>query len=449
MSQKKPRLFGTDGIRGTFGEPPLDEPTVRRLGVGLARYLKNSADAPRVVIGGDTRFSTPTVCAWLATGLASHGVEITYAGTVTTPCVAQAARDSNAVAGVAVSASHNPFSDNGIKLIDADGFKWSPEAEAEVEELLFAVEDPGDGLVELAVDPEPLASYVVSLRKSLAGQIEDLVGLRVALDTANGAASSIARQLFTGLGAMAVIRHHKPDGRNINLDCGSTHPEVIAEMVRREDCDLGFAFDGDADRVVLADETGEVRDGDAILYLWARDLAQKDALPSRRIVATSMSNLGLEAALRREEIAVERCGVGDREVVARMRQEGIVLGGEQSGHIVNLDLSTTGDGLLTALQLAALRQRSGKPLSAMLNGFSTYPQLIRNVKVRHKPPLETLPAVQEASDVVRQRLGDSGRLVLRYSGTEPLVRIMIEGREQAVIEELAEQLAGVLAEELS
>ncbi len=447
-----PRFFGTDGIRGVFGSFPLDERTVRSLAAALADELRQrNAASPRVIMGGDTRDSTEVLCHWLAAELGARGIEITYLGTVPTPCVAFAVRALGADTGIAVSASHNLHPDNGIKLISASGFKWSPSAEVRLEQRLGAhlesahLEPVPDAV--LAVDDKAVASYLQHLAAGLPGP-QPLTGLRIALDTGHGAAAPFASQLFESLGARVHIIHAQPNGRNINDGCGSTHSQVVAAVVREFECDLGFAFDGDADRVIVADDQGQVRDGDAILYLWAKDLVTRGDLPGNRLVATSMSNLGLEEALLQEGVTVVRCDVGDRAVVETMRKEGIALGGEQSGHIVNLSLSTTGDGLLTALQIAGLRQRAGHPLSTMLARFQRYPQLLKNLEVRHKPDLSTLPKVSVAAHRVEEQLGSNGRLVLRYSGTEPKVRIMIEGKKRQEIEALANDLAEVLIAEL-
>ena len=449
MSSRSPRLFGTDGIRGAFGRPPLDEATVRTLAAALASELSARADEPSVVLGGDTRESTPTLCRWLAAELMARGARVTHLGVVPTPCVASSARSLDATCGIAVSASHNPHPDNGIKLIDGDGFKWSPAAEVELECRMEADGEPRSPApeVELEVDLPAVDAWLERLASSLDGD-RPLAGLSVALDAGNGAASPFAGRLFEGLGARVTVIHAAPDGRNVNDACGSTRPEAVAALVRETGSDLGIAFDGDADRAIVVDEADGVRDGDAVLYLWALDLERRGRLPTHRLVATSMSNLGLEVALRREGIEVVRCDVGDRVVVETMRREGIELGGEQSGHIVNLSLSTTGDGMLTALQVAGLRTRARRPLSEMLRGFERFPQLLRNLEVRHKPDLAGLPRVVEASREVERRLGGDGRLVLRYSGTEPLVRIMIEGRDRSQIDALADDLAAVLTEEL-
>jgi len=470
------RLFGTDGIRAPFGRYPLDEPTVTALGRQLAEHLtengagKAAGDGTpgeplRVVLGGDTRASTPTLLDWLARGLTSGGrIEARSAGVIPTAGVATLVRELGAAAGVVVSASHNPYPDNGIKLLDAQGFKWSQEAEARLEAQLEAQlganpprrEAPEAAAEAGAPDGEPIAPepalvarYLDRLAASLSGE-RPLAGLRIALDTGNGAASPYAGALFERLGAAAEVLHDGPDGTNVNRACGSTDPRDLVAAVRSGGFHLGAAFDGDADRVILIDSDGKTRDGDAILYLWASALDSAGALAPRAIVATSMSNLGLERALADRGIAMVRCGVGDREVVETMRREGIVLGGEQSGHIVHLGLTTTGDGLLTALQVAGmaakeLRAHDGeRPLGELLAGFRRYPQILRNVRVSAKPNLGDVPEVARAVRRAEERLADHGRLVLRYSGTEPLARVMIEGSDQGEIEELAATIAGAI-----
>ncbi len=447
-----PRLFGTDGIRGRFGEPPLDRATVTALAVHLAATLRERGDgaAPRVVLGGDTRESTPEICRWLAAGLERGGVDVRYAGVIPTPGVAYLTRHTGAAAGVVVSASHNPYPDNGIKLIDPQGTKWSDEDELALERRLLA--DRQMSIPDLppdrpAIDADLRQSYLRHLAATVPGE-RPLDGLRAVLDAGNGAASFYARELFERLGAGVTLLHAEPDGRNVNESCGSTAPGEMAARVVSEGADLGAAFDGDADRCILADERGEVRDGDAILYLWATCLQRSGRLVPPRIVATSMSNLGLEKALAAEGIGVVRCNVGDRYVVETMRQEGILLGGEQSGHIVESELASTGDGLLTAVHMAALRHQAGRPLSEMLAPFRRYPQILLNVKVAKKVDFKNLPAVSAKARAVEDRLGEDGRLVLRYSGTEPLARIMIEGPEQEMIDALAEELAVAIRGEL-
>ncbi|HEX2223776.1 MAG TPA: phosphoglucosamine mutase [Thermoanaerobaculia bacterium] len=441
-------LFGTDGIRARFGEPPLDRGTVTALAVHLAATLKERHGAPAVVLGGDTRESTPEICNWLAAGLTAGGVAVHHAGVLPTPGIAFLTHQLGSAAGVVVSASHNPYPDNGIKLLDGEGYKWSEAEEAALERRMER------GAPEAAspspeVDPDPTLGerYLRHLVETVPGN-RPLAGLKVVLDTGNGAASPYAAGLFERLGAQVVLLHATPNGRNVNEGCGSTAPEEMAARVAAEGAHLGAAFDGDADRCILADERGEVRDGDAILYLWAKSLRDTGHLVPPKIVATSMSNLGLERALAREGIGLVRCGVGDRYVVEAMRQEGIVLGGEQSGHIVESELATTGDGLLTALQMAALIARAGKPFSELLAGFRRYPQVLVNVRVARKTAFAQVPRIDEARRAVEEKLGADGRLLLRYSGTEPLARVMIEGPEQATIDELAHGLAGVIREEL-
>ncbi len=452
-------LFGTDGIRAPFGKYPLDRATVTTLGRHLAESLRERTgeSEPQVVVGGDTRESTPTLCAWISEGLAAGGADPRYLGVLPTAGIAYLVRSLGTDAGVVVSASHNPYPDNGIKLIDAWGFKWTEAAETALEARLaddlsarravggegYRLGAPEGGLVE---------RYLDALGSTLPGS-RPLQGLRIVLDTGNGAASAYAGPLFERLGADVRVIHAEPDGRNVNQGCGSTDTGELARAVEEGGYHLGAAFDGDADRVILVDDAGRERDGDAILYLWATELAASGSLVPPQIVATSMSNLGLERALEERGIAVVRCGVGDRVVVETLRKREIVLGGEQSGHVVHLGLSTTGDGLLTALQIAFLAARearngSGAPLSELLEGFRRYPQVLLNVRVREKPPLDELPAVEATVREVEAELGDDGRLVLRYSGTEPLARVMIEGPEQERIEALAQRIADAIAESI-
>jgi phosphoglucosamine mutase len=442
----RPRLFGTDGIRAPFGEHPLDRPTVVALGRELALTLAAGAGTPRVTLGGDTRDSTATLCGWLAAGLHAAGARVTYLDTVPTPGVAWVARATGAAAGAVVSASHNPWPDNGIKLFDSAGRKWSAAAEAALERALLDHSDAATPTADgpaLEVDGGGYDAYVDFLSLLLPGR-DALAGLAVVLDTANGATFEIAPRVFAAHGADVRQIAAAPDGRNINQGCGSTHPERLAAAVVETGADLGIAFDGDGDRALLVDARGELRDGDAMLYLWARALRQAGQLDPPSIVATSMSNLGLEHALAREGVGVVRCDVGDRTVMETMRERGIRLGGEQSGHLVDAAVTSTGDGLVTALTMAYLVRRSGSPLAELLAGFRRFPQILRNVRVREKRPFDQLPAVAAQQAAVERELAGVGRLVLRYSGTEPLARIMLEGPELSALEAQVERLEAAI-----
>jgi phosphoglucosamine mutase len=452
------RLFGTDGIRGQFGEYPLTEGPVTALGEILGQYLVSSSGSRQVVLGGDTRASTPTLCTWLATGLARFGAQPVVAGTLPTAASAWLTRRFGLGLGVAVSASHNPHPDNGIKLFGPRGYKLSDEEELAVENALLArlagrFEQPAAAATipsaasEVAAHAHWGLRYLDGLLETLPGDAR-LDGLHLVLDVAHGAATPYARQLFESAGARVTLLADRPDGRNINLDCGSTHPGFLATWMRDNGGDLGLAFDGDADRVIAVDAAGAPRDGDALLYLWAMDLQSRGELRSSAVVATSMSNLGLDRALAERRIRLVRCDVGDRAVMQTLRHEGLVLGGEQSGHIVHLGLSTTGDGLLTGLHVASIVARAGRPLAELLAGFERFPQLLRNIRVQRKIPFAQVPRIQAMARAIETELGARGRLVLRYSGTEPLARIMLEGPDLATISALAERLEEEIREQL-
>ena len=462
-------LFGTDGVRGAFGQAPIDQPTITALGSRLGATLRKRSAEPVVIVAGDTRESTPVIFDWLRDALERSGVSVRWAGVLPTPAVALLTRAVAADAGIAISASHNPFCDNGLKLFDREGFKWSSEAEAALEAELTSAEPPAGArsahetpslrepeaqLREVYVDRICSALEEAAAREECGGKGNGdgggneppLVGLTVALDCANGAASPIAAEVFERLGAQAHSFHDRPDGRNINEACGSTHPSEIVRLVQETGSDMGFAFDGDADRLIATDNQGQVLDGDVLLYLWSSRLHESGQLSPPRIVATQMSNLGLEESLATRNISVVRCDVGDRAVVSQMRSDSLVLGGEQSGHLVNLALSTTGDGLQSALHIARLAGRGG--LSRWLEGFVRYPQVLINVRVAQKPDFDSLPGVAKIANRIQEQLGASGRLLLRYSGTEPLARVMIEGRDHDEIERLANELAERIGAEI-
>ena len=444
------RLFGTDGIRGTFSVAPLDRDTITRVGFCLGRRLAETAgEDASVVIAGDTRSSTPEIGQWLATGLGAHGVTIRYGGVLPTPAVAFLCRDLGTGAGIAISASHNPFPDNGVKLFDGSGFKWDVAAEQQLEEEIR------DLALDQTLDERELSPSDASLGDAylemLGSALEDggsLQGLKIALDTANGSAAPWAETLFTRHGAQVQVVGDTPDGRNINEGCGSTQPQGVADLSLASGADLGVAFDGDADRAILVDEKGKIRDGDDILYVMARYLLDQGELVPPEIVATVMSNIGLEISLREAGIGVVRCDVGDRVVVGTMRDRGTRLGGEQSGHIVDLDRSTTGDGLLTALMVAKLVGQSGRPLSELAAGLEICPQILVNVPVRERRPFSEMSSVASAEAEIARQLGENGRLLLRYSGTEPLARIMLEGQDPTEIEAMGERLANLIDREI-
>ncbi len=459
------RLFGTDGIRGPAGEPPLDRRTLTRLGTVLGGLLQESHDQPSVLIGGDTRDSTSAIASALAAGLTGSGVEVRYGGVLPTPAVARMTADLGCSAGIAVSASHNRHPDNGVKLLDARGGKWSEAAERKLEARFRSSEsavagsesipssgpdlDSDSNSIPSTLQPEPdLASRYVERVAGLFAP-DALAGLELVLDAAHGAATPVASRLFGRLGAAVDLIGADPNGTNINNGHGSTHPEAAVHRVLETGADLGFAFDGDADRAVAIDARGTVHDGDAILYVLATWLEGRGALTPPRIVVTSMSNLGLEVALERRGIEAVRCDVGDRAVVETLIREDLALGGEQSGHIVLRDLTPTGDGLLTAALVARVVAETGTPLERLTEPFQRYPQILRNVRVEAKPPLESLPEVMAAARAVEDALGADGRLVLRYSGTEPLARIMIEGPEQSLIEGYAGRIAAAIESRLA
>ncbi len=437
-------LFGTDGVRGRFGSEPLVESTVVRIGAALGARLATDAVTPLVLLASDTRVSSPTLAGWIANGLAASGARAVDFGILPTAALARLVPERRAAAGVVLSASHNPAEDNGIKLIGADGFKWSEQEERLLERRIAEEAGPPDDLeVPLEQDTNAPIEYFSALTRQLP-EGGPLGGLSIALDVANGSGTEFAGRLFERFGARVEVLFDRPDGVNINRGCGATHPQALAARVVEGKFNLGFAFDGDADRAILVDERGVVRDGDAMLYLWARDLAARRALQPRAIVATSMSNLGLERSLAALDIAVVRSAVGDRAVVDTLKDHGLRLGGEQSGHLVDLTRSTTGDGLLTALLLAAQVSRAGRPASELLADFQRYPQVLVNVRVRSKPDLLAPGPVADVARSVETRLGAEGRLVLRYSGTEPLARVMLEGPDQALIQGLAEELAAAI-----
>lgn len=428
------QLFGTDGIRGVAGKYPLDKKTVYAVGLALGHHLP--AGPRRLVIGQDTRESSAWIAETLAAGLRDAGAETESAGIITTPGIAYLTHTHAFSAGVVVSASHNPWHDNGIKVFGSDGYKLADETELEIEAEIFARldaangETPPAGAASLPGNAQLRTDYA----KWLAGLVRNTGRPRVIVDCANGAAVAIAPEVFRLCGIDAEFLHQSPDGRNINENCGALHPEVVAAETAARKADLGICFDGDADRALFSDSRGNVINGDAIMLLLARDLKQRGRLVNDTVVATTMSNMGLEVALRELGIKMLRAPVGDKYVLEEMKRTGAVLGGEQSGHIILSQAATTGDGLLTALMVLETVARSGKSIGDLVAGLKVFPQTIKNVRVREKQPLAQIRCVQDAITAAENDLNGAGRVVVRYSGTEALARVMIEADSQEKME---------------
>ena len=450
MTQTR-QLFGTDGIRGRAGEFPLTRDSVYWIGRALGHDLVRVNAKARVVIGQDTRVSSRWIADRFLQGLASVGVETRSAGVITTPGVAFLARSQGFDAGIVISASHNPWTDNGIKIFSGDGYKLPDARELAIEKEIFALLQDSDAVP--APDSTPEVSSLPGeegLRHAyvrwLAGSVStDLTRLRVAVDCANGAAAAEAPELFRALKINTTFLHSAPDGQNINENCGALHPEMVARFVSESDnqgrVDVGVTFDGDADRALFCDANGRVVNGDAVLLLAAREMQSRGALANATVVATTMSNMGLELALKRSGIRLLRANVGDKYVLEEMQRVGATLGGEQSGHILFRDgEATTGDGLLTALRVMEIMARTGKPLADLVGDLKVFPQTIRNVRVRQKTPFAQIPAAQAAIAAAERELAGNGRVVVRYSGTEALARVMIEAESKEQMDRLAESI---------
>ena len=443
-----PRLFGTDGVRGVAGRYPLDHETVRRLGAALVRALPGGGGL-RVLVGRDTRESGEWIEAELAHGAAGQGAAVASAGVLPTPAVAYLTRSEGFDAGVVISASHNPFEDNGIKVFSGRGEKFTEAVEREVEAIVAdASWRPRDG--EAApVDRAALGATYLDHLHAIFPDASALGPFPIAVDCANGAMSALAPELFRRIGLEPVVIGNHPDGRNINLKCGSTHPERLAETVVTRGCRLGVAFDGDGDRAIFVDHRGRVVNGDAVLLMCARQLQREGRLAGDAIVATVMSNIGLELALTALGIGLVRCPVGDKYVMEAMRERGLALGGEQSGHIIFAEYLFTGDGLCTALHVLDVIARTGRPLADLADDLVSYPQVLLNVRVREKTDWRAVPAVAAAVARVEARVAGRGRVLVRYSGTEPLLRVMIEGEREDEIQAWAEEIVGAVREQLS
>jgi phosphoglucosamine mutase len=445
------KLFGTDGMRGIAGEAPLDATTIFATGLAVGHSLRKTAAAPRVILGRDTRESSPWIAATLAAGLRKTGTRVESAGVLPTPGVAFLTHTHGFNAGVVISASHNPWRDNGIKLFGGDGFKLPDALELAIEDEIFhhaaTLAAPDLASLPPVEDHAALQADYIQFLIDCVPEL-NLAGLSIVADCANGAAAAVAPELFRRLGGSAALLNIAPDGRNINDDCGALHPKFVAGEVTRRGADVGVTFDGDADRCMLAGPRGNVINGDAILLMTARDLKARGLLTGDLVVATTMSNMGLEASLKRSGIRMLRAPVGDRYVLEMMQKEDAALGGEQSGHILFPHLATTGDGLLTSLVVLDLMARSRKSIDELTADLKVFPQVIVNVKVREKRPLEGIPAVAATIRAAEEELKDSGRVVIRYSGTEALARVMIEAESEEAMRRHAEAIAGAIRAEL-
>jgi len=443
-------FFGTDGIRGKAGESPLDIQTIERIGFSLATVLTSRfKQPPRIVIGRDTRESGEWIEAAITRGIQAALGETLSAGVITTPGVALLTRAFGAEAGVVISASHNPYEDNGIKVFERSGQKLDDAAEIAIESDLKADDSqfPPMLAAEARMDARLKEKYLTFLRDEIGAGL-NLQGLKIVMDCANGAAYELAPRLFGQLGAGLTVIHAAPNGRNINLDCGSLYPEAMQRTVVETRADLGLAFDGDADRLLLADERGRLVDGDQILFVMANYLSARGKLAKDRVVATVMSNLGLELGLKERGISLARTSVGDKFVLDELLKGGGSIGGEQSGHIIFPEISLTGDGMLSALEVLRAMADSKRSLSDLTSGFTRYPQVTINVRVSQKPPIETIEPVQKAIAALDTKLNGSGRLLVRYSGTENLARVMIEGKDETIIREQAESIVHLIKQEI-
>ena len=449
------KLFGTDGIRGVANRDPMTAEVALRLGQAVAQRFRQDGRRGRIVIGKDTRLSGYMLESALQAGIVSAGADVMLVGPLPTPGIAFITWSMRADAGVVISASHNPYQDNGIKIFAADGFKLPDEIEMDIERRMEAIAggDEGarakpDAIGKAVRIDDAVGRYVQFLKNAFPKELT-LEGIKVVVDCSNGAAYHVAPQVFQELGAEVSELNVWPDGRNINFNCGALHPEGMAEEVRLSGAKLGVALDGDADRVILADENGNIVDGDQLMAILATRMLDRDQLPQRTLVATVMSNLGLERALAAHGGKLLRTAVGDRYVVEAMRADGLTLGGEQSGHIIFLDHATTGDGMVAALMVLAVMVREGKPLSELARAMTRYPQVLLNFAVARKRPFEEMPEVLRLIEKIEKDLGADGRVVVRYSGTESKARVMIEGTDEAGIRTRADEIARTLQEALS
>jgi phosphoglucosamine mutase len=447
-----PKLFGTDGVRGVANVFPMTAEIAMQLGRALAYLIRNGPHRHRVIIGKDTRLSGYMLEHGLAAGIMSMGVDVALVGPMPTPAIAHLTTSMRADAGAVISASHNPYQDNGIKFFWRDGFKLPDETEEKIETLIF--EKSLDSLRPTATKvgaairlDDARGRYIAALKGTFPRELT-LEGLTLVVDCANGAAYRVAPEVLTELGAKVILLGVEPDGKNINAKCGALYPEGLQKAVLKHKANLGIALDGDADRLIVVDEKGQVVDGDAIMAICTGELVARNELKKRTLVATVMSNIGLERAVAKYGVKVLRTKVGDRYVVEQMRAHGLVLGGEQSGHLVFLDYATTGDGTLAALQVLAVMCRARRPMSELTRIFEPVPQILLNVIVKERRDLASLSAVQKVVTAVERKLGREGRVLVRYSGTEPKVRVLVEGVDAKQIKAHAEEISAALRKAL-
>lgn len=452
MTSQSRQLFGTDGIRGVAGEFPLTSESTYLIGRALGHDLIRGDPHASVVIGQDTRESSSWIADRVLLGLVSSGCKVHSAGVITTPGVAYLARSRNHAAGVVISASHNPWTDNGIKVFSGDGYKLPDSHELAIEQEIFALlQNPEDHL-PVAAKPTPSLPGEASLRHAYVewlaqGLKTDLSRIRVLVDCANGAATAEAPELFRACGLQATYLSASPDGKNINDQCGALHPEALARAIaeKKGEFDLGVTFDGDADRALFSDANGRVVNGDGVLLLVARDMQSRSVLTGSTIVATTMSNMALEIALRDAGIRMLRANVGDKYVLEEMLKSGAILGGEQSGHIIFRDgEATTGDGILTASRVMEIMARTGKPLADLIGDLKVFPQIIQNIRVREKVPFARVADIRRTIEAAERELNGNGRVVVRYSGTEALARVMVEADSEEKMKALAGNIAGAI-----
>lgn len=447
------KLFGTDGIRGVANLEPMTSEIAMQLGRAAAHLFMRRAGRHQIVIGKDTRISGYMLESALTAGICSMGVDVLLVGPMPTPAIAFLTRSLRADAGVVISASHNPYQDNGIKFFSKDGFKLPDDMEARIEDLIVSNEishlRPTADLIGKAFRIDDAEGRYIEFAKRSLPRDLDFQGIKLVVDCANGAAYKLAPKVLRELGAKVEVIGNEPDGMNINAGCGAVHPEQLQEAVRRYKADIGIALDGDADRAIFVCEQGTIIDGDHVMAALGLDLHQNGLLAKQTLVGTVMSNFGLELSMAKAGVKLLRTPVGDRYLLERMLAEGYNFGGEQSGHFIFLDHNTTGDGLISALQMISLMKRTGKPLSELAQAMSAVPQILLNIKVKQKPNLETVPDIDRAIRESERRLNGSGRVLVRYSGTEPLLRIMVEGERDSLIKDVAEDLARLVRTHLT